>query len=523
MPLTGPPLAKPIDVAQLLRPGLDARPDDTALVSSRARWTWRQIDEKSDRLALGLLSLGLRPGDRVASLMPNRPALLVHYLACIKAGLVAVPLNYRYMPPEIDHALEVSGAAILFSHVERDADVAASRLAGRLPLGRVCYGAAEGGGAIPRFEDLVERTSTGTLAPVAPTAPAFIFFTSGSTGKPKGVTHTRETFGWVLAAMIAGFELSAKDVVLPGSSLSHIGGLAFSLSGLAAGAPVVVPRNSDPDELLPLLRDDAPTLLWILPAPLIALVRDHGARHDDFRSIRVCTSGGDKVPAELEREFTDLTGLAIDEGYGMTEIGCATLNPPSGLNKLGSIGLANAGYQLSIRDDKAQELPTDCEGRLWVRSPANMIGYWNHPDATRETIRDGWLDTGDVMQADADGYLWFRGRKKQIIIHDGSNICPQEVEEALLEHPAVSAAGVVGVHDLVHGENVHAYITLRDGVPRPTGQELIQFARARIGYKAPEVIVILPEMPLNATGKVDRVTLKRIAEERVGAAGGEAK
>jgi long-chain acyl-CoA synthetase len=199
----------------------------------------------------------------------------------------------------------------------------------------------------------------------------------------------------------------------------------------------------------------------------------------------------------------------------MSEIGLSNLNPPSGINKLGSVGPANFAYELSIRDEDGRELPVRGEGRLWVRSPCNMVGYWNRRDATAETIKDGWLDTGDVMRADDDGYLWFCGRKKQIIVHDGSNICPQEVEEALLEHDAVADAGVVGIHDLVHGENVRAYITLKREATRPTSQELIRFARARVGYKAPEEIVVLDEMPLNATGKVDRVTLKGMAEEGI--------
>jgi len=198
----------------------------------------------------------------------------------------------------------------------------------------------------------------------------------------------------------------------------------------------------------------------------------------------------------------------------MTEIGLAALNPPSGVIKLGSVGRLNPGYTASIRDESGTELGADEEGRLWIRAPSNTVGYWRNEDATSATIRDGWLDTGDVMKIDADGYLWFRGRKKQIIVHDGSNICPQEVEEALLEHPAVESAGVVGIHDLVHGENVRGYVTTKPDTTRPTSQELIRFARARIGYKAPEEIVFLAEMPLNATGKVDRVTLKRMAEDR---------
>jgi acyl-coenzyme A synthetase/AMP-(fatty) acid ligase len=385
---------------------------------------------------------------------------------------------------------------------------------GRLPLGVIRYGAGDGNG--PRFEDLAHVAPRSEKVPAPSLSdPALIFFTSGSTGKPKGVTHTFETLGWMFASAIRSYEMTPQDVVMSGASISHAGGYLFSLTALAAGGRAVIARTFDGDEVLPLLRSDRPTVLWMLPAALITLVRDHGAGHDDFASIRLCVSGGDKVPAELEREFTDLAGLPVDEGYGMSEIGLSNLNPPSGVNKLGSVGKLGPGYHGATRDEGGTELPVGDEGRLWIRTPANMVGYWNRPDATAETIKDGWLDTGDVMRADDDGYLWFCGRKKQIIIHDGSNICPQEVEEALLEHAAVESAGVVGIHDLVHGENVRAYISLKEGAERPTSQELIRFARARVGYKAPEEIVVLDAMPLNATGKVDRVTLKRMAEERL--------
>jgi len=198
----------------------------------------------------------------------------------------------------------------------------------------------------------------------------------------------------------------------------------------------------------------------------------------------------------------------------MTEFGCSNLNPPSGLNKLGSIGKLAAGFEGEVRDDERNPLPTGQDGRLWIKARSNMIGYWNNEEATNATIVDGWLDTGDMMEFDQDGYLWFRGRQKQLIIHDGSNISPQDVEGALLEHPAIQEAGVVGFHHLIHGENVRAYVSLREGVKRPTSQELIRFARERVGYKAPEEIVFLKAMPLNATGKVNRVKLKRMAEEQ---------
>ncbi|TWU07273.1 Long-chain-fatty-acid--CoA ligase [Symmachiella macrocystis] len=512
MPITGPPLEKPVLLADILKIGLESNPDAAAIVSSDRSWTWRELDAASRRLAANLLALGLKPGDRAASLMPNRTDLVIYYLACLKAGLVATPLNYRYQAPEIDHALEVTGASILLAHAERDADLELSQLAGQLPLGRITYNAVDDRRS---FEELLQTEPTAMDLP-SPAAdePAFIFFTSGSTGKPKGVTHTRETFGWMLASAITGFEFVPEDIFLPASSISHIGASLFSLAGLAAGIRIDVAHAIIGEEVLVLLASTRPTMLCMLPAALFALVRDHGADHEHFHSLRLCVAGGDKVSAELEREFVELAGIEIDETYGMSEIGLATINPVSGKNKVGSIGRLAPGFAASIRDEQGREVPVGTDGRLWIQSRSNTIGYWNRPDATAETIVDGWLDTGDVVRVDEEDYLWFDGRQKQIIIHDGSNICPQEVEDSLVEHPAVESAGVVGIHDTVHGENVRAYITLTAGTERPTVAELIHFSRARVGYKAPEEIVVLDEMPLNATGKIDRASLKRMAESR---------
>jgi long-chain acyl-CoA synthetase len=505
----GRALAGPVRPCDLIRVGLDANPDGLALISADARWTWRTLDELSNRLAVGLLGLGLNPGDRVASLMPNRPALIAHYLACFKAGLVATPLNYRYMAPEIDHALAVSGARALLAHVEREEDLAASQLARQLPLGTIRYGGKPGAG--PAFGELAEGEVSALPPPPPPGAPAVIFFTSGSTGRPKGVTHTHQTLGWMFAVGAAGLEFRPGDVLLAGSSLSHLGAFYLSFAALSVGAGVIVAQTFDGDELLPLLREDRPTVLSMLPSALFALTRDHGARHDDFSSLRLCRSAGDAISAELEREFTALSGLVIDEAYGMTEVGLVTVSPPSGRIKLGSVGQVVPAVSLSIRNDDGEESLAGSEGRLWIKTPAATVGYWDDRGATEAAFSDGWLDSGDVMRADDEGYFFFRGRKKQIIVHDGSNICPQEVEAALLEHPDVASAGVIGIHDLVHGENVRAYITLADKTEPPTSQALIQFARARVGYKAPEEIVVLDQMPLTATGKLDRTYLKQMA------------
>jgi long-chain acyl-CoA synthetase len=419
------------------------------------------------------------------------------------------PLNYRYTPPEIDHALEVSGARVILAHVERAGDIAASKAAA-LPLGVVSYGAE--GGERPRFEHLVGAEPPASVLPVpAPDAPAAIFFTSGSTGPAKGVTHTVGSLGYMFASVAKGYALTPADVMLPASSCSHLGGFSFTMGALSAGAPVAVARTFDHAELGPLLRATRPTVMSMLPASLLHLIREPGTTSEDFASLRFCRSGGDKVPAELEKEFNVLTGHEIHEGYGMTEIGIAANNPPSGRDKLGSIGLPNPGFVFSIRTDAGKEASAGAEGRVFISAPSAFLGYWHDETATQEVFRDGWLDTGDVMRADSDGYIWFCGRKKQIIVHDGSNISPQEVEDALLQHPAVEAVGVVGVRDLLHGESVRAFVELKRDAAPAKPQELIVFARARVGYKAPEDVVILERMPLNPTGKVDRAALKRLA------------
>ncbi len=515
MPIYGPDLNNPVAITDLLKFGLETKPNEDAIISLEGNLTWRELDEASIRLARNYLALGLKPGDRIASLMPNRVPLYIHYLACMKGGFVGVPLNYRYMAPGIDHALEVSGASLILAHSERAQDLTDSKIGSNLPLGTIFYGGEEGSNIT--FDDLISNEDSGVeLTSLSTESPAFIFFTSGSTGPAKGVTHTYESLRWMFRSAAAGFEFTQDDTLLPGSSISHLGGFLFSFAAMSKGVRVLVARKIDPEEIIPLLRQYRPTVLCMIPAALFRIIRDHGATREDFSSLRLSRAGADTVPLELEREFEDLTGLVIDEGYGSSEMGIASLNPPSGLIKTGSVGIPIPGFAFSLRDNRGKEVSVGVDGNLWVKTKSLMSGYWEKPEATSEVIKDGWFDTGDVLVADEDGYLKFRSRKKQIIVHDGSNISPVEVEESLLEHEAVELAGAVGVHDLMHGENVRAFITIKEGVPKPAIFDLIKFSRERIGYKAPEDIVILEEMPLNPTGKIDRITLKRIAEEEHG-------
>jgi len=514
---------------ELLRIGLDTTPDEIAIVSVTRALTWRELDRASAALADGYRALGLQEGDRLASLMPNRIDLVVHYLACFRAGVIATPLNYRYTAREINHALEVSGARALLAHIERAEDIAASERVGGLELGAIAYRDPEplatasedptGGDADWRHDFctlLDAEPLPDSEEPPDPGAPAVIFFTSGSTGPAKGVTHTRETLRWMVASAAGAFELNASDVFLPGSSMSHVGSFLWALATLSVGGKVVVARATDAHELLPLLRDHQPTILAMIPAALSALIHDHDLRPGDFASLRMCRAGADKVSTELLTEFASKAGFPIVEGYGMTEVGLATLNPPSGEIRQGSIGRPICGFSIALRKEEGgEQIEAGEVGRIWIRSRSRMLGYWEAPEATEEVVTDDWLDSGDLARADEDGYLWFFGRKKQVIVHDGSNISPYEVEGALVEHPAVALAGAVGVYDEVHGENVRAYVTLADGGETPSRADLIVFCRDRIGYKAPEEIVFLDEMPLNPTGKIDRVELKRMAEDHL--------
>ena len=540
MEIDGLPLAAPAGpLDTLLRAGLAADPTAIAVESAYRRLTWAELEEESARLAAGYLSIGLRPGDRLASLMPNRVALVVHYLACFKAGVVATPLNYRYTAREIDHALAVSTAAALVAHVERAADVVTSERAGALPRGVVVFhdapdeevpGAAQGAAALHadddtdadwshRFDHLLTTAPLAEGSGFAPETPAVIFFTSGSTGPAKGVTHTRESLRWMIASAAAAFELEPTDVVLPGSSMSHVGSFLWALSALSVGARVVVTRSTDAHEILPLLREHRPTVMAMIPAALWALIHDHDLQPGDFSSMRVVRAGSDKVSTELLAEFCAAAGFPIVEGYGMTEVGLATLNPVSGEIRQGSIGTPIPGYGVALFDEQGGPVPVGRIGRIFIRTRSRMAGYWEAPEATAEILSGAWLDSGDLAHADADGYLWFFGRKKQVIVHDGSNVSPLEVEGALVEHPAIALAGVVGIHDEVHGENVRAYVTLREGAEQPTVSDLIRFCRERVGYKAPEEIVFLDEMLLNPTGKIDRVGLKRMAEDHLNLSG----
>ena len=513
MQVSGRFLAEPFELDHPLRAGLSRDPSAVAVHDLNRSMSWVDLEESCNALARRYLNLGLRPGDRIASLMPNSLELLIHYLSGLRCGFVLTPLNDRYTVPEINHALEVSGARCLLHHCERQSDVDASNAPRACELG--CIRANDAGFLGELSAELSENL--GDLPPFQtehdPDQPCFLFFTSGSTGKPKGVTHTRKSLGWMFSSVAEVTGLKPGEQFLAGSSLSHIASSTFALSALCRGASVLVPNNLSCHCLETLLRQHHPQVVMALPVTLFSLVRDERLQRSDFSSVRLCISGGDKVNHQLHVEFEQATGQRIDECYGMNEIGFASLSPIEAENRIGSVGQMCPGFEGCIRSADGRELSSGEEGVLWVKSPTLTVGYWNNPAATAETIQEGWLNTGDAMRLDDDGYLWFCGRRKQIIVHDGSNICPQDVEEALMEHPAVDQAGVIGIEDDVHGQNVHAYVSFKTGCSVPTIPDLISFARDRVGYKAPEVLQVLPSLPLNSVGKINRVALHSLVSK----------
>ncbi len=497
--------------AELLRNALRTVPDQPALHVGDQSWTYRQLDDLSSRLAAALLAEGIRPGDRLAFFLPNCAEIVLSYLACFKAGIVAVPLNYRYLAPQIDYALENSRSAALVLHAERLDELRRSERAGQL---KHIYAAGGTSAEFQSFDRLLEHPEPRTLPLPQPTDLAFIMYTSGTTAYPKGVMHTHAGVGHMVVNRLATVPLLPSEVSLVSLSIAHIAGLTGQvLTTLNVGGKVVLLKQFEPAAFYAeLRRHPDTTFLEQLPAALSAMVHFPGAKRADYSALRLCISGGDKVPLPLHKAFRELTGVEVTEVCGMTEAMDYTINPPFGPKKLGSVGQPLHATRIRVVDDLGHDVPTGETGEMVVQSKAVMAGYWNNPEETQRALRDGWLHTGDLGRYDADGYLWFMGRKKDIIIHGGSNVSPQEVEDIFYHHPAVQAVGVIGVPDPVYGQNILAFVVLRELTPRPTEAELLAFARQHISlYMTPEHIVFLDKMPMNATGKVDRATLRQRA------------
>ena len=477
---------------------------ETALVCRDRRLSHAQLDAESRGLARRLLAEGLKPGDRVGVHWSNSVEAVKLLLACFHAGLIALPVNVRLKAPEVAYIMGHSGAAAWFSQPE---------LAGWAREAR-----ADFPGAPEIRTELPAGIAEGDLPAVDERNPAVVMYTSGTTARPKGVTHTHQS---LMAAenLMHAVGLQGGHTVIFMVSVMHASGLiCLLLPTLAQRGTAVLLPAFDAAEVLDTIERERCTFVIGLPAMLQFVVEEQMRRPRDVSSTRIGMSGGDTVPVKLQERFQELFGVPLWELYGMTETVPATSNV-EGAVRAGSVGRPVAGVRMRVLDLSGRELADGETGEIAIHSPSNFVGYWGDERNTAATLVDGWVLTGDLGRRDQDGYYWFDGRKKEIIIRGGSNIAPQEVEEALYRHPAVLEAGVIGMPHEVFGEVVVACVSLKDG-RTACEEELRAFARERIAdYKVPERIVFLSELPKGVTGKVQRRALKELAGEAARAQG----
>jgi long-chain acyl-CoA synthetase len=373
----------------------------------------------------------------------------------------------------------------------------------------VVGGGPTAGGRRP-FESLLGAARE--LAAEAPhdDAPAVMIYTSGTTSRPKGVVLSHGALSTGIRKYLARVMLTADDVAIVATSVSRPFALRCQvLPMLWVGGRVSLLRKFTIDTFVAALRrPPAKTFLTLTPAGLGQLMASSEFQACDFSQLRLCLAGGDRVPTRLLESFERLTGVAVTEQCGSTETGPYAMNPPFGRKKPGSVGPPVHGVQVAVVDEHGADMPTGAVGDVRVSGPGIMDGYWNESAQTRKTLQKGWVLTGDLGRYDEDGYLWFMGRRKDIIVRAGNKVAPLEVEAALSDHPGVREACVIGVPDAASGEVPHAYVILQpEAAASP--EELRDFVAERLAeFMVPAEVHLIAEMPSKGPGKIDRELLR---------------
>jgi len=468
-----------------------------------------ELFERSRRLGAGFADLGVAPGDRVVVLMSNSPDVGVVYTALWRAGAAITPVIFLVGAEELRRILADSEAfAIVTSPEFLPSVLGATEGLGALRWIVVAGPVPEDGAVVPTSalveaepQPIVERDD-GHLAA--------LMYTGGTTGRAKGVMLSHENLWFCAKSATDGSYVPNSVRAIVPLPLSHAFGLITTIVGMHSPEPgvAVLMRWFDPMSFLQLAQDQKVQRAAMVPSMLQILLgmplEDH-----DLSSLRFVNVGAAPLALEVVREFERrVPGVEVLEGYGCTESGAVVSVNLPGRRRLGSVGPPISGYEVRIVDDAEQELPAGEVGEVCVRSSGVMLGYWKEPDLTERTLAGGWLHTGDMGRVDRDGYLFIVDRKKDLIIRGGFNVYPRDVEDALLEHPAVALAGVIGKPDERLGEEVAAFVQLGPG-KTATPEELMEFVKARLGaHKYPRQITTLPSVPLTPVGKVDRMALR---------------
>ena len=482
------------------------------IVSNGRRYTHRQHAERIWALAQALAGFGLRRGDRVALLSHNRSEFLEAFGAAACGGCIAVPFNWRLAAKELERMAQDCRPAVLF-HDEKNKE-AALAVAQALPGLRLIAFDDDG----PYASLLATHCDAGP-PPVAPSAEdtACIIYTSGTTGLPKGVqwSHGALLRSATTIACQAGERPTDRLVVV--MPLFHVGAtiewLALQTMG---GAAIVLPAFA-PAAFFEAVASEHATMAHLAPVMVATLVDDPGRSRHDLSSLRDIHYGSAPVPEANLRKAVAAFGPVFTQLYGMTEHLISSMLMPyqqvldgdaTDLQRLRSAGQPYPGAELRIVGDDLQPLPDGAIGEVAVRSDAMMSGYWGQPQATAQAVRDGWLLTGDLGRLDGDGYLYIVDRKKDMVISGGENIYCREVEEALLLHPSIADAAVIGVPDARWGEAVKAFVILRDGAALDA-QQVIEHCRSHIAsYKRPQSVEFVADFPRLPHGKTDKKALR---------------
>jgi long-chain acyl-CoA synthetase len=487
-------------------------PDTVALRHMGASLTYREEGRAVSALARRLAAAAA-PGEVVALLLPNSIEFRVAFFAALEALAAPALLNPLYPGPQLEPLLrDAAPRAVVCAPEARElvAGLAA-------PLGIpevVCLGP----GATTVAELAAEPEARIDRRDAAPSDVAALLFSGGTTGVPKAVEHTHERLVVATRCMEYNWPTRTRgEVWLPVAPFTHIYGFLQGVLGpVFARAEAVIPERFQPEHVVDLMSKHRVTVFGGGPPAIYAgVLAAPNLAGADLSALRVCPAGGAPMPVELMERWRRATGRDVHEGYGMTEIA-----PISGTTELtgvrpGSVGKAVPCNEIQVvdLDTGARVLPPGERGEVRVRGPHMMAGYRNRPEETAQTVRGGYVHTGDIGHLDADGFLFITDRKKDVVLVKGFNVFPREVEEALYAHPKVAAAGVVGAPDARSGgERLVAYVVPRPGGDAPTGAEIAaHLAERLVGYKCPGDIRVVEALPMTGAQKLDRLALRRLA------------
>jgi long-chain acyl-CoA synthetase len=510
--------------------------------------TYAELRDATLRFATALHALGVRQGDRVAVMLPNCPQFPVVFFGLLRLGAIAVNTNPLYLAREMKEQFKDSGAetvVLLNAFVPRLKEIQAETKVKRTIVVDVAETLAFPFRTIVRVVQRVHKEYVAVrsegdvhllrdlLAKHPPSPPAvtigrhdvaLLQYTGGTTGTPKGAMLTHDNLVVNTLQLNAWFVKAerGKEVVMAAIPFFHVYGMTVCMIfGLYTGAEVVmVPRPRPVDVVMKVIQKTGASLFPGVPTLYTAINHHPDVKKYALGTIKLCLSGAAPLPLEVAETFERITGGRLVEGFGMTECSpVATANPLFGIpRRTGSIGLPVPDTDAKIVDlETGAILGVGEEGELAIKGPQVMLGYWNRPDETAETIKDGWLMTGDVAKMDADGFFYIVDRKKDMIAASGLKVLPREVEEVLFLHPKVQEAVVAGVPDPYRGETVKAYIVLKAGVSA-TPEEIIAFCKQHLAsFKAPTQVEFRADLPKTMVGKVLRRVL--VEEEKAKQAG----